>query len=157
MQQSVPNWKKRVFKSKATYIKKQSYIEVNTTKAPKISVADTQFQLQARLQKRCIATSNRHHPMFSCLPINSLVLKWFQLMSECETQMSRGWRTWRRSGSGWTGLWASDLDVGMYPCSLQMGWTKWLLRVPSNSNNSMILWYTYKEIGLYDLFLENVF
>jgi len=30
------------------------------------------------------------------------------------------------------------------PCSLLEGWIRWLLRIPSNSNNSMILWSSKK-------------
>ena len=32
-----------------------------------------------------------------------------------------------------------DLIWSRCPCSLQWGWTGWPLRIPSNSNNSMIL------------------
>lgn len=38
------------------------------------------------------------------------------------------------------GLWAICSTRG-YPCSLQGDWTRWLLRVPSNSNDSAILWF----------------
>ena len=39
----------------------------------------------------------------------------------------------------WTGLWAAWSSCRC-PCSLQESWTRWPLRVPSNSNDSVILW-----------------
>ena len=46
---------------------------------------------------------------------------------------------WRHSGSGWRGLWAAWSSC-RGPCSLQGSWTRWLLKIPSNLNESMILW-----------------
>ena len=46
---------------------------------------------------------------------------------------------WRHSRSGWTGLWATR-SSWRQPYSLQGGWTRWPLKVPSNSNYSVILW-----------------
>lgn len=43
---------------------------------------------------------------------------------------------WRHSRSGWTGLWAPNRAVDVH--SLQGDWTRWPLRVPSNSNDPMI-------------------
>ena len=48
---------------------------------------------------------------------------------------------WRLSRSGWTKLWATWSSWGCL-CSLQGSWTRWPLKVPSNSNDSMILWLT---------------
>ena len=45
---------------------------------------------------------------------------------------------WKHSRSGWTGLWAT-CSSWRCPCSLQGGWTRWPLKVPSNPNYSMIL------------------
>ena len=51
----------------------------------------------------------------------------------------------RHSSSGWMGLWAPDLAVG--PCSLRGSWTRGPLRLPSNSNDFMILWlYNYPVV-----------
>ena len=47
---------------------------------------------------------------------------------------------WRQSRSRWTELWATWCSCRC-PCSLQGIWTRWPLRVPSNSNNSMVLWF----------------
>ena len=38
------------------------------------------------------------------------------------------------------GHWAPWLSC-RHPCSLQGSWTRWPLRVPSNSNDSVILWF----------------
>jgi len=46
--------------------------------------------------------------------------------------------SWRHSRSGWTGLLAVWPSCRC-PCSLQGNWIRWLLKVPSNSNDSMIL------------------
>ena len=46
---------------------------------------------------------------------------------------------WKRSRSGWTGLWATCWSWRC-PCLLQGGWTRWPLKVASNTNHSMILW-----------------
>ena len=45
---------------------------------------------------------------------------------------------WKNSRPGWTGLWAT-WSGWRYPCSLQEGWTRWPLKVPSKQNYSMIL------------------
>jgi len=47
----------------------------------------------------------------------------------------------RHLKSGWMGLWAPWCGCRC-PCSLQGSWTRWPLRAPSNSNNSMILWFS---------------
>ena len=47
-------------------------------------------------------------------------------------------KPWTCSRSGWTGLRVPCFSCRC-TCSLQESWTMWLLRVPSNSNNSMIL------------------
>jgi len=41
---------------------------------------------------------------------------------------------------GWTGLWAAWLSWRC-PCSLQRSCTWWLVKVPSNANHSMVLWF----------------
>jgi len=46
---------------------------------------------------------------------------------------------WRHSRSNWMGLWATWSSCRC-PCSLQRSWTRWLLRVSSNSSDSMIVW-----------------
>ena len=51
------------------------------------------------------------------------------------------------------GLWAS-WSSRKCPCSLQGSWTRWLLRVPSSSNCSMILW-KYFSISLGTWLLES--
>lgn len=42
------------------------------------------------------------------------------------------------------------------PRSLEWGWIRWLLKVPSNPSCSMILWYVYQRIYLWarDIFTE---
>jgi len=45
---------------------------------------------------------------------------------------------WRHSRSGWMGLWAT-WSSSRWPYSLQGSWTRWSYKVPSNSNDSMIL------------------
>ena len=54
---------------------------------------------------------------------------------------ARGDGCWQTllSRSGWTGLWAT-WSSRRRPCSLHGGWTRWPWMVPSNPNNSMILW-----------------
>ena len=50
-------------------------------------------------------------------------------------------RPWRHPRSGWTGLWATcrcNWCSCRCPCSLQESWTRWLLRVPSNSNDDKL-------------------
>lgn len=49
-------------------------------------------------------------------------------------------KPWRHSRSGWIWLWASWLSC-RHLCSLQGSCMGWPLRVPSNSENSMILWF----------------
>ena len=51
---------------------------------------------------------------------------------------------WRHSRSGWMGLWAI-LSSCRCPCSLQGSWIRWPLRIPSNSNDSMILWISLEN------------
>ena len=46
---------------------------------------------------------------------------------------------WRHSRSGWTELWAT-WSSSRCPCSLQGSWTRWPLKFPSNSNDSIILY-----------------
>jgi len=41
---------------------------------------------------------------------------------------------------GWIRLWASWPSCG-WPCLLQRSWTWWPLKVPSNSKDSVILWF----------------
>ena len=50
---------------------------------------------------------------------------------------------WRHPGPDWTGLWVICWSCRC-PCSLQKSWTGWPLRVPSNSNDSMVLWIYYR-------------
>ena len=47
---------------------------------------------------------------------------------------------WKHSRSGWTGLWTT-WPRWRCPCSLQGHWTRRPLKVPSNSNYCMILWF----------------
>jgi len=47
--------------------------------------------------------------------------------------------TWGHPRSGWMGLWATWSRC-RYPCSLQGSWSRWPLRVPSNSNSITVLW-----------------
>ena len=57
---------------------------------------------------------------------------------------------WKHSRPGWTGLWAT-WSSWRCPCSLQGGWTRWPLKVPSNPNYSMILWfYNSMVLRFYD-------
>jgi len=51
---------------------------------------------------------------------------------------------WRHSRSGWTRHWATSSSCRC-PCSLQGSWTRWPLRVLSNSNDPMILWLKHIE------------
>jgi len=46
---------------------------------------------------------------------------------------------WRHSRAGWRELWATWTSCRC-PYTLQGSWTRWTLRVPSNSNNTVILW-----------------
>ena len=46
---------------------------------------------------------------------------------------------WGHSRPGLMGLWATWSSCGC-PCSLQGSWTRWPLRAPSNSMDSLILW-----------------
>ena len=46
---------------------------------------------------------------------------------------------WTHSRSGWTGLWAT-WSTWRCPCSLQEGWARWPLSVPSKPNYPMIPW-----------------
>ena len=52
---------------------------------------------------------------------------------------------WRHSRRDWTRLWAAWSICGC-PCSLQGSWTRWHLKVPSNSKRSMILWFIRKRV-----------
>ena len=47
---------------------------------------------------------------------------------------------WKHSRPGWTALWAT-WSSGRCLCLLQGGWTRWPLKVASNPNYSMILFY----------------
>ena len=49
---------------------------------------------------------------------------------------------WKHSRSGWMGLWKTWLSWRC-PYSLQGGWTRWSLKVPSNTNYCEILWKLY--------------
>ena len=53
---------------------------------------------------------------------------------------------WGHSRPGWMGLWATWCSCRC-PCSLQRSWSGWSLMVPSNSNNSMILWICRSQKG----------
>ena len=46
---------------------------------------------------------------------------------------------WKHSRPGWTGLWAT-WSSWRCPCSLQGHWTRWSLKVASNSKHSVSLW-----------------
>jgi len=81
-----------------------------------------------------------------CQTIFSLVLdirkkkKVFYSKAGTGTGCPEGWWMpcpWRHSRSGWRGLWATE----SWCWSLQGCWTRWPLRVPSNSNvyDSMIV------------------
>jgi len=62
---------------------------------------------------------------------------------------------WGYSRSGWAGLWATFSSCRCL-CSLQGSWTRWSLRVPSNSNNSMILWFEIPDKSLINFLCEAV-
>jgi len=47
---------------------------------------------------------------------------------------------WKCSRPGWMGLWVT-CSTGRCPCSWQEVWISWPLKVPSNSNHSMIQWF----------------
>lgn len=47
---------------------------------------------------------------------------------------------WRHSRPGWMGLWAVCSSCRC-PCSMKGSWTRWPLKVPSNSNDPVILWF----------------
>ena len=51
---------------------------------------------------------------------------------------------WKHSRLGWTGLWAT-WSSWRCPCSLQGGWARWPLNLPSNPRHSMILWFQIKR------------
>ena len=51
------------------------------------------------------------------------------------------------SSSGWTGLWAPR-SSNKCPCSLQRSWTIWLLKVPSNSNDSILWWSSFSLLEI---------
>jgi len=61
---------------------------------------------------------------------------WWSTAGGCQ---ERCWvpHPWRHSRPGWTELWATWSSCRC-PCSLQGSWTRWPLKVPSNSNDSMI-------------------
>jgi len=44
---------------------------------------------------------------------------------------------WKHSRPGWTTIWAT-WSSWRYPCSLQVDWVRWPLKVPSNPKHSMI-------------------
>jgi len=56
---------------------------------------------------------------------------------------------WRLSRQGWIRSLATWSSFG-YPCSLQESWTRWPLKVPSNSKNSAILHFylVHDKVGL---------
>lgn len=56
----------------------------------------------------------------------------------------QGWmlHTWECSRSAQTGLWATQ-SRGRCPCTLQGGGTRWLLKVLSNTNHSVVLWFFF--------------
>jgi len=60
----------------------------------------------------------------------------------CLVCPERQWRPhpWKHSVSGWTGFWATWSGCRCL-CSLQGGWARWPLKVPSNPKHSMILWF----------------
>jgi len=60
--------------------------------------------------------------------------KW-ELMQSCRKP-----RSWRHSRLCWMVVWAPWFSCWCL-CSLQMNWTRWLSKVPSNSNISVILWF----------------
>jgi len=62
-----------------------------------------------------------------------------------------GDRAGQGSRSGWMGLWVPWSSC-RYPCSLQRSWTRWLLKVPSNSKDSMILSSLEKALLVTNLF-----
>jgi len=48
---------------------------------------------------------------------------------------------WRHSTRpGWSRCWATWWSCGC-PCSLQGSWTRWPLKIPSNSKDSMSVWF----------------
>ena len=53
---------------------------------------------------------------------------------------------WQHSRSGWTGNWVTWLSC-VCPCSQHGSYTRWPIRVPSNSNNSMTPWIAPVQEG----------
>jgi len=53
---------------------------------------------------------------------------------------------WRHSHSGWMGPWPTWCSCRC-ACSMQGSWTRWPLKVPSNSNDSMIQWYLHQFLA----------
>jgi len=62
----------------------------------------------------------------------------FSTWAGSSVPLKKGHPKWH-SRSDWTGLWATWLSCRCL-CSLHSNWTRWPSEVPSNSNNSMILW-----------------
>lgn len=72
----------------------------------------------------------------TALIVQQLCIWILKLLSLCPQHVMGLWATW---------------SIWRCPCSLKDNYSRWPLMVPSNSENSMVLWWSYDSMTLYYL------